>query len=52
MLPIDDRANLVVIVFWAVWLLYWFVSAFGNKAVARADGWASFLAYRVPLVEA
>ena len=48
----ENYANLAVLVIWVAWLLYWFVSAFGNKAAARVDGWASFLTYRVPLVVA
>ncbi|MBD8899588.1 isoprenylcysteine carboxylmethyltransferase family protein [Rhodanobacter sp. DHG33] len=48
----ENYANLAVAVIWVAWLLYWFVSAFGNKTAARVDGWASFLAYRVPLMVA
>lgn len=46
----ENDANLAVVVIWGVWMLYWFVSAFGNKAAARVDGRASLLAYRLPLV--
>ncbi|MEW9571869.1 isoprenylcysteine carboxylmethyltransferase family protein [Rhodanobacter sp. Si-c] len=48
----ENYADLAVVVIWVAWLLYWFISAFGNKAAARVDGWASFLTYRVPLVVA
>lgn len=52
MLSFESYADLAVLVIWVAWLLYWFVGAFGNKAVARVDGWASFLVYRVPLLVA
>lgn len=52
MSPFESYVHFAVLAIWAVWLLYWFVSAFGNKAAARVDGWAPFLAYRVPLLVA
>lgn len=42
----------VVVLIWLAWLLYWFASAFGNKAAARVDGWGPLLVYRIPLVAA
>ena len=42
----------VVALVWLAWLLYWFVSAFGNKAAARVDSWGSLLVYRIPLLVA
>ncbi|WP_225578207.1 isoprenylcysteine carboxylmethyltransferase family protein [Rhodanobacter sp. 7MK24] len=50
MSPFENYTKLAVAVTWVAWLLYWFISAFGNKAAARVDGWASFLTYRVPLI--
>ena len=44
--------GIVVPLIWAAWLLYWFVSAFGNKTAARVDGWGALLVYRAPLVVA
>lgn len=48
----ESYANFAVFAIWVAWMLYWFVSAFGNKAAVRVDGWASFLVYRVPLLVA
>lgn len=48
----ENYTNFAVIVILVAWMLYWLISAFGNKTAARVDGWASFLIYRVPLVVA
>jgi len=46
----ENHAQIAAVAIWIAWLLYWFVSAFGNKAAARVDGWMSFLTYRAPLM--
>ena len=47
---VSSPFGIAVALIWLAWLLYWFVSAFGNKAAARVDGWGPLLVYRVPLV--
>lgn len=35
---------------WLAWLLYWLISAFGNKSTVRRENLASGLPYRIPTV--
>jgi hypothetical protein len=42
--------NSLIIGCWIIFLGYWAVSAFGQKATAEQKGWLSSLPYRVPLI--
>ena len=43
------NANLLIVACWVVFVGYWLVSAFSQKAVAEQRSWVSSLSYRIPL---
>ncbi len=43
------NANSLVVACWVIFVGYWLISAFGQKATAEQRGWLSSLSYRIPL---
>jgi protein-S-isoprenylcysteine O-methyltransferase Ste14 len=46
---VAKNANLLIIACWVIFVGYWIVSAFGQKATAEQKSWLSSLSYRTPL---
>jgi protein-S-isoprenylcysteine O-methyltransferase Ste14 len=46
---VAKNANLLIVGCWVIFVAYWVVSAFSQKATAEKSSWLSSLSYRVPL---